>query len=90
MSSRRLKLAATAAAWLATAAFAAAEPATTAHTPTGDVWMTQDAPRPLPSQAAQNAPLRRPLPTGDFWPVDDGATRTADVPAPLKGTLARG
>jgi hypothetical protein len=90
MSSRRLKLAATAAAWLATAAFAAAESVTTADTPTSDVSVTQDAPRPLLSHAAQNAPLRRLLPTGDFWPPDDGATRTADVPAPLKGTLARG
>jgi hypothetical protein len=88
MCLRRLKLAATVAAWLATAALAAAEPATTADTPTGDVWVTQDAPRPLPPQAAQNAPLRRLLPTGDFWPVDDGATRTADAPVPLKDASA--
>jgi hypothetical protein len=87
MSSRRLTLAA--AAWLATAAFAAAQPATTVDTPIGDVWVTQEAPRPLPSQTAQNAPLHRLLPTGDFWPPDDGATRTANAPVPVKDASAR-
>jgi len=90
MSPRYLKPATAAGAWLVMAALAAAQPATSAtDTPTGDVWVTPDAPRPLPAQAAQNAPARRPLPTGDFWPAEDGATRTADAPAPPKDALAR-
>jgi hypothetical protein len=89
MSSRYLKLAAAAAAWLALTALATAEPAPSADTPTGDVWVTRDAPRPLPPQAAQITPARRPLPTGDFWPAEDGATRTADAPAPPKDAVAR-
>jgi hypothetical protein len=89
MSSRQLNLAAAAVAWLVVTAFAAAEPGTPADTPTGDVWVTPDAPRPLPPQAAQIAPARRSLPTGDFWPADDGAIRTADAPAPPKGAIAR-
>ena len=88
MSSRHSMLAAAAAAWLATAAFAAAEPVTTADTPTGDVWITPDAPRPLPPHAAQNAPAYRQLPTGDFWPAEAGAIRSADAPAPPKDALA--
>jgi hypothetical protein len=89
MSSRQLKLAAAAAAWLAVTAFAAAEPGAPADTPTGDVWVMPDAPRPLPPQAAQIAPAHRSLPTGDFWPADDGAIRTTDAPAPPKGAMAR-
>ena len=89
MSPRRIKLTAAAAAWLAMAVFAAAGPAITADTPTGDVWITHDAPGPLPSQAAQNAPLRQPLPTGDFWPAEDGVTRTGDAPAPPKDALVQ-
>jgi hypothetical protein len=84
-----VKLAAAAAAWLMATALAAAEPVTSADTPTGDVWVTPGAARPLPPQAAQNTPIRRPLPTGDFWPTDDGATRTADAPAPPKDAVAR-
>jgi hypothetical protein len=88
MSSRRLTLAAVAAGWLATVPLVAVQ-TVTADTPTGDVWVTQEALRPLPAQAAQNAPGRRVLPTGDFWPADGGATRTADTPAPPKDALAR-
>jgi hypothetical protein len=29
------------------------------------------------------------LPSGDFWPADEGATRIADTPAPPKDALAR-
>jgi hypothetical protein len=47
-----LTLAAIAAAWVATAPFAVAQPVTGADTPTGDVWVTQEALRPLPAQAA--------------------------------------
>jgi len=89
MSSRYLKLVAAAAAWLAMTAIAATEPkATPVDTPTGDVWITPDAPRPVPSQAAQNAPARRALPTGDFWPAESGTTRAADAPAPPKDAVA--
>jgi len=89
MSSSRLTLAAVAAGWLAITTLVAAEPVTTADTPTGDVWVTSDAPRASPPVAAQNAPGRRVLPTGDFWPPDEGATRIADTPAPPKDALAR-
>jgi hypothetical protein len=51
--------------------------------------VTPDAPRASPPVAAQNAPGRRVLPTGDFWPADEGATRIADTPAPPKDALAR-
>jgi len=89
MCSRRLRLAAAAAAWMAMAALAAAEPATTwADTPTGDVWVTQDAPRPLPSQSAQNTPADRALPTGDVWPAEESLTRAADTPAPPRAPPA--
>jgi hypothetical protein len=88
MFSKRSTFAAIAAAWLATTTLAAAEPVT-ADMPTGDVWVTQDAPRLLPGDAAHNVPARSPLPTGDFWPAEDGATRTADAPAPPKDALAR-
>jgi hypothetical protein len=89
MSSWRLTLAAVAAGWLAITSLVAAEPATTPYMPTGDVWVTQEVLRPLPAQAAQNARGRRVLPTGDFWPADEGATRIADTPAPPKDALAR-
>jgi hypothetical protein len=89
MSTRHLKLAA-AAAWIATAAIAAAQPMpTAADTPTGDVWVTPDAPTPLPAQTAQRTPVYRQLPTGDFWPAEGDATRAADAPAPPRDALAR-
>jgi hypothetical protein len=84
---RHVKLAA-AAAWLAMTTLVAAEPVT-ADTPMGDVWVTQDALRPLPAQAAQNVPGRRLLPTGDFWPAEDATIRAADTPAPPKDALAQ-
>ncbi|HEV2956573.1 MAG TPA: hypothetical protein VGX95_10685 [Xanthobacteraceae bacterium] len=67
---------------------ASAGPLTAETVPNGDVWIT-DAPSPSPPRAAQNAPARWPLPVGDFWPADDGATRTADAPAPPKDAVAR-
>ena len=86
-----LKLAAAAAAWIAMAAIAAAQPMPTApDAPTGDVWVTPDAPTPTPLTAqAQRTPLYRQLPTGDFWPAEGDAVRTADAPAPRRGALAR-
>src|ERR1700730_4609060 len=84
-----LKLAAAAAAWIAMAAIAAAQPMpTAADAPTGDVWVTSDAQTPLTAQA-QRTPLYRQLPTGDFWPAEGDAVRTADAPAPRRGALAR-
>lgn len=83
-----VKVAAAAAACLATAAFATAAPVTPADTPTGDVWVTHVSPTPAPAQAAQNAPSRGALPTGDFWPADEGATRTADTPSPPQDAVA--
>lgn len=87
--SRCLKLAATTVAWLAMATFAATEPATSPDAPSGDVWITPDAPYPPPPQAAQNSPLRPSLPSGDFWPAAEGGTRTADAPAPAPDTKAK-
>ena len=49
--------------------------------PTGDVWITPEAPHPAPAQIARRTPVPRPLPTGDIWPADDEATRTAEAPA---------
>jgi hypothetical protein len=89
MSSQSLTLAAAATGWLAITTLVAAQPVTTADTPTGDVWVTPDAPRATPPVTAQNAPGRRVLPTGDFWPTNEGATRIADTPAPPKDALAR-
>jgi hypothetical protein len=87
MIARRFAVAA--AAWMAMAALAAAEPPrTSADMPTGDVWVTQDAPRPLPPQAAQNIAADRPLPTGDVWPAEESLTRAADAPAPPRGRPA--
>ena len=89
MSTRNLKLAAAAAAWIAMAALAAAQlKPTAADTPTGDVWGTPDAPTPLTAQA-QRTPVYRQLPTGDFWPAAGDATRAADTPAPPRDALAR-
>ena len=89
MSTRNLKLAAAAAAWIAMAAIAAAQPMPTAtDTPTGDVWVTPDTPTPLTAQA-QRTPVYRQLPTGDFWPAEGDAIRAADAPAPPRDALAR-
>jgi hypothetical protein len=82
------KLAAAAAACIATAAIAAAQPVpTAADAPTGDVWVTPAAPIPFAAQA-QRTPVYRQLPTGDFWPADD-AIRAADTPALPRDALAR-
>jgi len=82
MSSWFLKIAPAAAAWIAMTLIASAGPiASETDTPTGDVWITPEAPIASPAQTAQRAPLHRSLPTGDFWPTDDGATRAADAPA---------
>jgi hypothetical protein len=91
MSTRNLKLAAAAAAWIAMTAMVAAQPMpTAADTPTGDVWVTPDAPTPTPLTAqAQRTPVYRQLPTGDFWPAEGDATRAADTPAPPRDALAR-
>ena len=84
-----LKLAPAAAAWIAMTLVAAAGPITSeAETPTGDVWITPDAPTSA-SHAAQAAPVYRQLPTGDFWPAEDATTRTADAPALSRGALVR-
>jgi hypothetical protein len=84
------KVSPAAAAWIAMTLIASAGPLTSeADVPTGDVWITPDAPRASPPQAAQNAPVYRQLPTGDFWPAEAGAIRSADAPAPAKDALAR-
>jgi hypothetical protein len=89
MSPWSLKIAPAAAAWIAMTVIAAAAPiASEAETPTGDVWITPDAPASA-SQAAQAAPAYRQLPTGDFWPAEDATTRTADAPAPPRDAVAR-
>jgi len=84
MSSRYWTIAAAAAAAIAMTLTAAAEPpARQADMPSGDVWMTPEAPGPVPTQAAaQNGPVYRQLPTGDFWPADEAVTRAADLPGP--------
>ena len=82
MSLQQLRIAAAAAVWMALTALAAAEPETTwVDMPTGDVWVTQDAPRPLPPQVAQKAPADRPLPSGDVWLAEESLTRAAEAPA---------
>ena len=84
------KITPAAAVWIAMTVVASAGPLTRdAAGPTGDVWITPDAPWPSLPQAAQNTPVRQ-LPTGDFWPADDSAIRTADTPAAPKGALAEG
>jgi hypothetical protein len=76
-----------AAAWVASTLIAAAEPpAGRADMPTGDVWVTPDTPGYAPAQAAQNMPIHRQLPTGDFWPADAAVTRAADVAVPPQPT----
>lgn len=83
MSSAHATIAAAAAAWIAMTFPAAAEPpARQADIPSGDVWVTPDAPRVVPSQAARNEPDYRQLPTGDFWPAEETVTRAAETPAP--------
>jgi len=90
MCSRHYQLTAAAAAWIALTAVAAAAPlATPEEMASGDVWITPDAPAPVPSQAAQSAPVSRQLPIGDFWPAEDGATRAAEAPAPPHDAFAR-
>jgi hypothetical protein len=78
-----LKLApAAAAACIAmTLATSAAPLASDLDIPTGDVWITPQAPSVAPAQIARRAPAQRPLPTGDFWPADDDTTRAAEAPA---------
>ena len=89
MSSWSLKIAPAAAAWIAMTLIATTGPiASEVETPTGDVWITPDAPAAAPSQTAQQNPAQRQLPTGDFWPADDGATRAADAPALPRGQSA--
>jgi hypothetical protein len=89
MSTWSLKIAPAAAAWIAMTLIATAGPiASEIETPTGDVWITPEAPAAPPSQTAQRAPAHRPLPTGDFWPAEDGATRAADAPALPRGQSA--
>jgi hypothetical protein len=86
----RLKFAPAAAAWIAMTLVAAAGPITSqTETPTGDVWITPDAPTPSASHTAQAAPVYRQLPTGDFWPAEDATTRTANIPALPRDALAR-
>jgi hypothetical protein len=69
---------------------AAAEPAgRQADIPSGDVWVTPDAPRAVPPQAARNEPDYRQLPTGDFWPAEETVTRAAETPAPQPKRSAR-
>jgi hypothetical protein len=63
---------------------AAAEPvATPVDMPTGDVWMTPNAPSPLPRGAVgQAGSVNAQLPIGDVWPAEGGMTRAAQDPAP--------
>ena len=89
MGAWTLKITPAAAAWIAMTVIASAGPLTSeADVPTGDVWITPDAPRPSLPQGAQNTPVRQ-LPTGDFWPADDATIRAADTPAPPRGAFAR-
>jgi hypothetical protein len=77
-----LKIAPAAAAWIALTLVASAAPlASEVESPTGDVWITPQTPNAAPAQTAQRALLQRQLPTGDFWPAEDDATRAADAPA---------
>ena len=89
MGAWSLRITPAAAAWIAMTVVASAGPLTSeADAPTGDVWITPDVPRPSLPLATQNTPVRQ-LPTGDFWPADDSAIRTADTPAPARGAMAR-
>jgi hypothetical protein len=77
-----LKIASAAVAWIAMALVASAAPLTNdIEIPTGDVWITPQAPSVAPAQTAQRSPAQRQLPTGDFWPAEDDATRAAGAPA---------
>lgn len=81
MSPWSSKIAPAAAAWIAMTLIATAGPiASNTDAPTGDVWITPEAPSPTPT--AQQNLAHRPLPTGDFWPAEDDTTRAADAPAP--------
>jgi hypothetical protein len=83
-----LKISSAAAAWMAlTLVASAAPPMNQAEISTGDVWITQ-APSAAPAQTAQRTPGQRPLPTGDFWPAEDAATRAAEAPAPPRDQSA--
>jgi hypothetical protein len=83
-----LRIAPTAAAWIAMTLVASAAPLTTdVEIPTGDVWITPQAPGATPPQIAQRAPAQRALPTGDFWPADDDTT-VAAAPAPPRDQSA--
>jgi hypothetical protein len=77
---------------MATTLVASAGPLTSeVETPTGDVWISPQAPNAAPAQTAQRTPAQRELPTGDVWPAEDVATRAADAPAPpLDQSAARG
>jgi hypothetical protein len=77
-----LKIPSAAAVWIAMTLLASAGPLTSeVDIPTGDVWITPEAPHPAPAQTARRTTVQRPMPTGDFWPADDDATRTAETPA---------
>lgn len=77
-----LKLAPAVAAWMAMTLVASAAPLTSeVEIPTGDVWITPEAPTPTPAQTARRTPVQRQLPTGDFWPAEEDTTRSAEAPA---------
>jgi len=77
-----LRFSPAAAAWIAMTLVASTAPlASEVEIPTGDVWITPQAPSVAPAQTARRTPGQRPLPTGDFWPADDEATRVAEAPA---------
>jgi hypothetical protein len=77
-----LKIAPAAAAWIAMSLVASAAPVTSeVEIPTGDVWITPQAPSVAPAQTARRTPVPRQLPTGDFWPAEEEATRSAEAPA---------
>jgi hypothetical protein len=60
---------------------AAAEPvATPVDMPTGDVWMTPNAPSPFPPGAGQAGSVNPQLPIGDVWLAEGGTTRGAQNP----------
>ena len=70
-----------AAAWIAMSLVASAAPLTSdIEIPTGDVWITPEAPNPTPAQTAQRTPEPRQLPTGDFWPAEEEAAQAAEAP----------
>ena len=77
------KIAPAAAIWIAMTFIASAGPLTSdVEIPTGDVWVTRQAPGPAPAQTAQRTPPQQVLPTGDFWPSEDVTARAAETPAP--------